>query len=747
MAAPSVTAEATGLQIAVYGCARGNITVPAGFTAATERDASSTTWRDARKASVPAGSTGTATGTASISGAWAAINLHMPGASVVSTTNTATDLGGDVVLTPSWSTGDGLLAVCGWSTDEDGRIQPPQAAGDLGVGWSLIADTGASTGPRLVAWWCTPVGDPGAVSFAGARDSESDTFMAVYVTSGQSDWWPRFCGEVAEFPQRWVKGAQDVWVPVRASGVSRRVDRGRAAWPALNAFFVNRASLMAYWPLDDYGVPAFSSWVPGGQVARFARGVDGTSPAPVLEGYDGFAGSRAVATFNGAGAIGLVNVRSDTGGWAAGCLVHVPDDGWTDGANILTVEFTGGDVSAFVVEADTGAQLTRRTVFTDGTTAEASTEDFADVFPDGLPGARLLVAVTLQENGSDVDWSIVVVNLDNLETYGHVNDSVASKTLGVPYRVAVGVELAGGATLHTTDVAFGHVWVSDDPGEFLNTFGLDGGSWSIRGVTGWVGDTVPGRLFHAARDDARVPVAWRSGAVDTVLGVQPVDTPLGVMRTAELASSGGRLFDAAGFPGMVYRDRVSKESQPAKLTLSLAGGEVSAVEPVDDDLLLVNDVTVERDGGGTARATDEASIAAVGRYARRFTLNLRDQSAAGAHAAWLVALGTVDGLRWPELTVCWSRSSQVTAGGLLEVGDVVELTDVPDWAGGATTRLVVEGYRDVVDGAVWSTTYVLVPAAVWSVGRWGADDAAFDTWGDAADPTAYPPVYWGLGET
>lgn len=738
MTAPAVTAEVTGLQLVAYASSpAANFTMPGGFTAGTEQDGSNATFRAAYKSSVAAGSTGTAVATASTSVSWSAVNVHIPGGVFdVSYSGVSTSGNDRNTTVPGYASGDTLVAVCGWSSDPDNAMQPPKAEGDLGVGWSLLADTGAGDGPRLMVWVCKPVGDPGEVSLVGKRDGAGDAYLAVYVLSDADDWWPRFCGEIAEFPQRWAKGSSDVWVPVRAAGVSRRVAASTDATSAVETSLRSRPELVAYWPLTDDGVSAFSSGVPGGAPMAFAA--DGDDPG--LQGYSGFAGSLPVATFNDAGAIGYVVNPGTSALWGGGALVHIPDNGAAAGANLITLEFQGGTISALVVEYTSSTSLTRKVIYNDGTSTTTGTTDWSSIFPDGFVGARMLLFFRAEQSGADVPWAYTAVNLDDPDgVVATVSGTASSATLGSPVRFSVGTELATAQTLHTTPVAFGHAFVMAST--TLQSTDPDLGEGSIRAFYGWTDNKTTDRVFRLCRS-AGVKVCVPHNDTDTAMGVQSVAPLWDLLLEAETAGAGGRLVDAAGFPGLWWRGRVSKEAQAAKLTFSLTGSQVHSADPTDDDLLTVNDVTVERLDGGSARATDDTSIAALGRYAKRYEVSLHDPGDAAQHASWQLHFGTVDEMRWPELTVTWERNSgQQDEGGLLQIGDVIELDDVPTWAGGGSTRLVVEGYRDEVTDSTWRTTYVLVPAAPWDVMRWGADDARWDTWGDDGSS---PPIYWGL---
>ncbi|MGH2690625.1 MAG: hypothetical protein ACRDKW_17725, partial [Actinomycetota bacterium] len=76
-----------------------------------------------------------------------------------------------------------------------------------------------------------------------------------------SDVGPRFTGEVAAWPQQWDQPGADVWTPVEAAGVMRRLGQGRAVVSSVLVPYLVATNPVAYWPLEDgpgtvAGVPA-----------------------------------------------------------------------------------------------------------------------------------------------------------------------------------------------------------------------------------------------------------------------------------------------------------------------------------------------------------------------------------------------------------------------------------------------------------------------------------------------------------
>src|SRR5690606_424127 len=75
------------------------------------------------------------------------------------------------------------------------------------------------------------------------------------------------------------------------------------------------------------------------------------------------------------------------------------------------------------------------------------------------------------------------------------------------------------------------------------------------------------------------------------------------------------------------------------------------LSPVLDDQRLRNDITVQREGGSSARLVDEESIQTEGQYDDSLTLNVWRDDQLIDLAGWELHLGTWQGMRVPQVTI------------------------------------------------------------------------------------------------
>lgn len=143
-----------------------------------------------------------------------------------------------------------------------------------------------------------------------------NTPIRVSVTHG-GETYRRFVGEVIEWPPRWTTGGLDVWVPIEAAGLLRRL--GANSPPVRDALrrHVETNSPLAYWPMTE------------GADARQANEVVGDGPAV-----------RALGVSN--------SLYQGQPGWSKGTIAP-----WLDSVAEMTQRDVGGEITARVNYQDT----------------------------------------------------------------------------------------------------------------------------------------------------------------------------------------------------------------------------------------------------------------------------------------------------------------------------------------------------------------------------------------------------------
>lgn len=683
--APTVTAEVTGeLFCAWLAAPVGNLTTPGGFVAATELDGALSTFRTGAKA-IAAGATGTSTATFSTAAtAAAALSVAVPGSNWASTSGLQATAGGTAAFFKAGNAGDYFLAFYGWSTDPDDQM-PSIADSEGGDEWTLIADTGPSAGPRIRAYIRRLiVAGPLAVWFYGNPRNTGDTFGQIY-TLAATDYYPRFTGEVSSWPPKWDLSGRDVWVPVQASGMKRRL--GAGATPLRSALarqLADTSGVVAYWPLED-----------GEAAASFASGLPAGSPmtfigAPVPSAYDGLECADSVPTFTAAGAVGSVPTYPVTNQFAVGAIMHFPASGMVDETTLLTVSSTG-TVATWTVKYEAGSTGFRVEAFT-GLGVSVLNQAAGPWTPSLLDG-RFFLYLTASVSGADIAWVLryvpIVATGDGTGFSSTTSGTILTQTVGAVTGVSVGgaADLAG-------EPAIGHVVVTSTAAALFV-----GNVWQALGA--WRSEDATIRFLRLCKEES-VPCYAQGLSTGAAMGPQRPGTLLDLLGECEIADD-GVIFEPKGSLGLVLRTRASKYNQAAELTLSYSGGNISEpFEPVDDDQGVINDVTVTRVGGSSARAELTSGPLSVlpppfgiGRYDTDVPLNVAADAQLPDQAGWRVHVGTWDEARYPSIRVDLAKNpaliGTVTA---LDVGDLATVTGLPLWVPPGPVDLILEGYTE-----------------------------------------------------
>lgn len=663
-----------------------------------------------------------------------------------------------------------------------------------------------------------------------------NTQMRVSVPDSGGSPSYRWCGEVPGWPQRWDPTGHDVWVPVQAAGIWRRLSRSNStAGSAQYRFWTRPVGVSVpdvYWPCEDgSGSTSLASALGGSPLT-----ITGT---PSLASDTSFAGSNALpqlrgstwsATFTGASG-GTANVLTFD--------LSVPSSGGTDGA-ILARLFTSGTVARINIVYHTGGNLqvlgydsSSVLLFDSGSNAYSA---------DGTP---LVVRASLTQSGTLVDWELSAVQPGHTSASAVTHNGSITGTIGANTQVDVN---AGGT--ETGDTAVGHIAAATVAqtltllaaaaggydGEFaadrfIRLCGEEGigctlsdaGRWGFeQDITGWVG--VGGTLSRSpawaesgtysclitaaggadaeahgpevacspgdrialkgyvyspsALAAAGVRIAWYdsggsaiSSAASTpaaqtagtaaeyaVAATAPASTAgyrvqffdddasvgAGTLIYGDVIRSGaqmgpqldqaiasllqecedtdrGLLYETRSQFGLGYRTRADLRGQSAAVTFDYTADELSPpLKPTEDDLLIRNDVTISRTGGSSARATlDTGSMSTqappngVGRYAWSKTVNAFEDAQLQGIADWVLSLGTVDGPRYPQISVSLTGTAlgSTLADEVLAAaaGDYVEVTNPPDMLPSGPVQQLAFGFAELITEHTHTIAWNCVP--------------------------------------
>ena len=529
------------------------------------------------------------------------------------------------------------------------------------------------------------------------------TFVGASATNRRT----LFAGEIPSWPLQREQSGRDLWVPVEAAGITRRLAQGSPNLQSTlrKAVPTSVTGIVAYWPLEDGERSQVSvSGLSGGLAMRFG------APAPAFGSSTGvFDGAAALPTLNGSAPRGGVKPYTSTGQVCVRMLLAMPAAGSPDGSVILRV-LTGGTATQWDVVYGTGGTLSVSSYDSDGTLITSTTP-----VAYNLDGRPVMLQLDMKQNGANIDYTIATIepgkNLGGFNSY-----SLTTRTV----TVARAVQLNPAGAL--TDTVVGHVIVSN----IVTTLFALGPS-----LSGYNGERAGRRVERLCSEQGITFVPW-GDLDDTVqMGPQPVATLLEALRECEAADS-GILFEPRDVLGIAYRPGSSIASPGTRVILDGGGGtggDLLDLAVQDDDQLTRNDVSVTRRNGTTSRAQDTTSSlstspppAGVGRYDTGVTLNVYADSQVDDAARWLLNLGTVDEPRYPGIEVSLARdimvADTVTTAACLdaELGDGIDITSPPTGYGTTRIRELIAGTSMLLDFADLRVRFIAQPARPWDVG-------------------------------
>lgn len=533
----------------------------------------------------------------------------------------------------------------------------------------------------------------------------------------------RITGEVASWPVRWDVSDTDVWVPLEAAGIKRRLNQGRPNFKSPLRAGIEPTGPVAYWPMED------------GINTRAMRAVSPQTTDMRAIGVrfatdDSLQTSLALPTagLNSRLTAGGIPTR-ETGSWSVHMVLKLSIPSFETGEAVqdtLTEVFAfdttnhryrvyvgandpGGDDESFFMWAavfdssdDSYGSRLAPANFTAGNTIFIDDLDF-DVRESWV---RLALS-GWQYTPTQAAFSFQLVTADNQsEGASFAFNGQTGRVTSINTNIGAGLEGTG----------FGHltVWDALSPPAYFNAFG------------GWAGEGAQQRMTRVAAQNG-IPLVTE-GAAKTRLGPQVANQALETITEAANSDLGALVERRAGL-SLSYRGREDLYNQEPVITLDYANGELNPpLEPVDDDQNLRNSVEVTRAGGGSALVEQREGplgINTAGLYDESVTLSLATDTQARDQAGWRLHMGTVDEMRWPVLHInLANRRLGLRIEDILnlDVGDRIRVLNPPTWTQYDHLDLIVQGYEEIINLFQWDIILTCTPATVWTVGEMGTDD-------------------------
>lgn len=737
--APSVDAPAAGLLICAWAApssSSNGYTVPASMTEATSgaSDAGHLIIQGAREVISAEGATGTRTATTDFADEYVAASVFIQGPTDITT-------GSLVEAGTSWSLdvvdpGDVWVVISVFASAAAGDPPPyaPAYPSDTdGGGWVLLADSGAvnwddDTAPwgRVKAWakLGRTVNDSHTITLPGADDDNTLSFVArVPADEVTGSWDIRHMGEIGSWkPDRTIDfdqstGKGDAWTKVSADGVLRRLGQGNPPSRSAMRRTIEATNPLGYWAFEDGFAAGQAASVVAGQPAM---SLSGTTPEfnPVDDFQDQGDitrfGTAALADLsNGASLRAEVNLASRTSAaWTVGIGAGgVGPANRTEDLDLLAWATPGGTYVEWRLRYVADATHSE-VIGIDSSGAETVLIERIGINLDF--GARY---VSAHQDGTDV-----VVDL--YESAGKVADetfTISSATL-TGIRGTISVNAPGTTTTEKLPVGHLAIWPTSAPPAVLAAAKDSYGVLVSAPVASWQNEAATERLKRLCQE-AGITLWIPDVPASAVrrMGWQPVGTLLDLIAEC-VKVDGGILYEPRNGLALAFRPLNNLYSQTPALELDWDNGDVAApLSPVSDDLHIRNDVTAKRVDGSSARSVQPAGrpLAAVpvedggvGVYDTQIDLNPADDANLVNLAGWYRRLGTVDEVRWPQVTVDLDASpGLVDDASAVDIGDLITIDNLPDDLSPDLVSLIVVGYSEMIGSHRRTITFNCVPAA------------------------------------
>lgn len=526
-----------------------------------------------------------------------------------------------------------------------------------------------------------------------------------------TDWVRRAVGHVDEWAPTWPWGdlsdpatgyQGEATTSITIAGTLRRLGQGAPPLQSVLRRRIPSQPVLAYWPLEDgVGATQAASGLPDGRPAQISgfrmaanSGLPSSALLPTTE-----AGALLVAP--------LPTLPDPSLGWRVE-MVYYLDEVPSERSGWIRVDTSGGGI-AQVVGYIGGGEARIRLLDDEGSVVSESWWTDATALSVATSGwARVRLVAMPMTGGWDYRlwWTPIGSNANWAVNTGFNGPQ--------PFTRPTKFNSQWNAL---TNMPVGHVTYVNDPS--VDVYGAGSGGPD----TAYLGERAMVRMRRLAQEE-RLPFSVSGVLTDSPrMGPQRVDTLLGLLQECAEAD-GGILLERREVAGLQYLARQLLYEQEHRLELSARQNEIaSPFAPVLDDQRIRNDMTVKREGGSEARATDEQSIAESGLYDESVTLNLADDDVLPDIAAWRLHLGTLPGMRYPQLTTHLTIAPhQVTPWLDVDSGSRARVSDLPPQHPQGDVELMVEGYTETLTPARWEITATASPGSVWDVGEVESDE-------------------------
>ncbi len=559
-----------------------------------------------------------------------------------------------------------------------------------------------------------------------------------------------FTGEISEWPKRWDKTGNDVWVPLVANGLTRRLMQGEKPLrsPLYRHLKSFSDSLTGYWSFEnmqggvnenlliasdlDDGAPLRVLYPLPDRIATIKWSDESTLAGsdPLGSAYLGASDRDFNYDYIGYGSANLLGAPTthDSFSLSFWNRVELRTDVPSPGLNsTAAVEMQNASLIKYYIFTvqhglDVGGAPTI-SLFANGYTADLLSNPISCTVTVPLTTQWHHVMFAVQNAGGTAVLRIVIDGV-----YSAVDTEVVT-SIGQPSRLdTYQLECLASEGI---GISFGHLaiatGITEDP---LLTAVAD--TVSI-GLTAYAGETDVERLQRLfAEQGITLEVKTSPDDPGTQLGPQKTLKFMDLVH--ETARTGdGVLYEMREDFGYRYKSRWALYGGESALTLDYSNTDLAEVpETTDDDQRLRNEITVKREGGaGSVTVTQtigplstndpRAAVPGAGLYDDEPSgINLYEDDQRADYAGWRLRLGTWDESRFPGVAVALHRApftsdrTKFAAAALLDVAEILTITNPPVWLPPDNIVLQMRSVKFFLSNFNWGIEWNCLPGRPWT---------------------------------
>jgi hypothetical protein len=521
----------------------------------------------------------------------------------------------------------------------------------------------------------------------------------------------RFWGEVSDIPPTWDVTGNDVYVNVTVSGPFRRyVQSPNTGSPMALALegLTGDLACVALWPCEDGQYASqLSSALPGGSAITYVSGTPDLAAETPMEGA-----TLPLPEINGSQWHGVIPSYTSNGSIVVRFMVNFANDVTTGNEwPLVELYLTGGPVSylQFLMYDQS---------------------DYSNTLALGLIGFESNGSTQVFNSGAQVEWnehspsstnSAFWCSLEIQEVAGKVQYSMVLLAAGASGAVGYTAPSQTGSVGTITDIYI-NPYTEAINGTALGMISVQS-YWEtmynyVAQLSAFAGETAAERLQRLCTQN-NLNFTLVGSDTTPQMGPQQIDTLLNMMQSC-MDMDRGILYESKTQLGVEYRTRESMQNQDAALSASYTDSVLSQVPaPTADDQFIRNYVTMTQDNGGSATvqlASGAMSVQyppdGIGPYSYQQTVIAYSDTQLPSLATWVMAVGTVNEYRFPQLTFDMERTE---VAGLfatipaVDIGDFIQVTNPPAFLQPGAINQLAWGYNETLNNFYWIIAFNTVP--------------------------------------